>query len=73
MTNISELITCRGEGGQGDLHPIPDAAMAWKGGAIEWVGPREHLPAAFSTEEVIDAGRALLVPGLVDCHTHLAF
>src|SRR5215510_4787051 len=73
LTNIGQLATCRPEGGQGDIHTIPDAAVVWQGDTIRWVGGRGDLPAEFGKAEVIDAGGALVVPGLIDCHTHLAF
>jgi imidazolonepropionase len=73
LINISELNSCRDEGGQGDVHPIADAALAWIDDRIEWVGPRHDLPAEYAAYEMMDAGGALVVPGLIDCHTHLAF
>jgi imidazolonepropionase len=73
IENISQLATCRAEGGQGEIHPIADAAMAWEGETIRWVGPRRELPAEYRSAERLDAGGGLVVPGLVDCHTHLAF
>jgi len=73
LANISQLATCRAEGGQGDIHAIPDAAMAWDNGVIKWVGSEKDLPAAYRGAERIDAGGRLVIPGLVDCHTHLAF
>ncbi len=47
--------------------------MAWEGDTIRWVGPEAELPAAHARGETLDAGGRLVVPGLVDCHTHLAF
>jgi imidazolonepropionase len=73
IENIAQLATCRAEGGQGEIHPIADAAMAWEGATIRWVGPRGELPAEYRGAERLDAGGGLVVPGLVDCHTHLAF
>jgi len=73
LRNIGQLATCRGEGGQGEIHPIPDAALVWEGDTIRWVGPRVALPAEFAGAEPIDAGGGLVIPGLIDCHTHLAF
>jgi imidazolonepropionase len=73
IENITQLATCRAEGEQGNVHPISDAALVWEGEKIRWVGPRRELPAEFCSAERFDAGRRLVVPGLVDCHTHLAF
>jgi imidazolonepropionase len=73
LENIAQLATCRLEGRQGEIHPIADAALVWEGEAIRWVGPRRELPATYKTAELLDAGGGLVIPGLVDCHTHLAF
>ena len=73
LANISQLATCRAEGQQGDIHAIPDAAMVWDEGVIQWVGPEKELPAEYRRAERLDACGRLVIPGLVDCHTHLAF
>jgi imidazolonepropionase len=73
IENISQLATCAGEGGQGEIHAISDAALVWEGASIRWVGPRRELPREYWGAERIDAHGGTVVPGLVDCHTHLAF
>jgi len=73
LQNISQLATCAPEGGQGEIHGISDAALVWAGTTIRWVGPRSELPAEYNGAERLDARGGLVVPGLVDCHTHLAF
>jgi imidazolonepropionase len=73
LENIAQLATCRAEGGQGEIHAIADAGLVWQGDAIRWVGPRRALPAEYAGAERHDAGGGLVIPGLVDCHTHLAF
>jgi imidazolonepropionase len=73
IANIGQLATCRPEGAQGDIHVIPEAAMAWDEGGIHWVGAERGLPAKYRQAERIDAGGRLVIPGLIDCHTHLAF
>ncbi|MEM1043803.1 MAG: imidazolonepropionase [Bacteroidota bacterium] len=73
LADIGLLATCRSDGGQGAIHPVRDAALAWEVDTIRWVGPEADLPRAFSGEERQSAGGRLVIPGLVDCHTHLAF
>ena len=54
---------------------IRDGAIGITAGRIEWVGPRDDLsgaPEALATD-VLDAERAWVTPGLVDCHTHLVY
>ena len=50
---------------------IRDAALAARDGRIAWLGPRDALPA--HDAPVTDCGGAWILPGLVDCHTHLVF
>ncbi|MGE3616956.1 MAG: imidazolonepropionase [Gemmatimonadales bacterium] len=73
LANIGTLYRCLPEGGQDAVHPVPRAAVAWRGERIGWAGPEADLPAEWAGEERLDAGGAIVVPGLVDCHTHLAF
>lgn len=73
LANIGCLATCRPEGPQGELHVVPHAALAWEGDRIRWVGPEHDLPPQLAGLPREDAGGRLVIPGLVDCHTHLAF
>ena len=72
LTHISTLYTCAGAG-QGDVGPIADAALAWEGDTIRWVGPADQLPRAYRDWPREDAAGGMVIPGLVDCHTHLGF
>ncbi len=72
LINIPTLATCTGPR-QDDIGEIENAAVAWTDGVIRWVGRESDLPAEFANEERFDAGGRLVIPGLVDCHTHLAF
>src|SRR5882757_3989192 len=73
VRHIGLLATCRPEGGQGELHALRDAALAFRDGIVTWVGAERDLPASADDGETWDAGGALMIPGLIDCHTHLAF
>ena len=72
LTNFSQLYTCTGPG-QGDVGALTDAALAWEGTTVRWVGAAKDLPAEFKKWETEDAERRIVIPGLIDCHTHLAF
>lgn len=73
LRNIGLLATCRAPGGQGEIHPIRDAALGWEAGRITWVGAEADVPPTLAATETWDAGGCLVIPGLIDCHTHLAF
>jgi len=73
LHNIATLATCAASGGQGAVHETPQAALVWEGETIRWAGPEAALPTTYASMEHVDAGGALVVPGLIDCHTHLAF
>jgi imidazolonepropionase len=73
LGGIGQLATCRAAGRQDDIHVIHDAAIAWDEGVIGWVGPERELPVQYQDAERLDAGRRLVTPGLIDCHTHLTF
>lgn len=74
LRKIGQLARCLASGGQSEIHSIRDAALVWEDARIVWVGPESALPPSLaSAHEQIDAGGRLVVPGLVDCHTHLAF
>ena len=68
LANIGVLETCAPGAG-----PVEGAAVAFRGGSVRWVGPERELPAEFAAEERWDAGGRLVIPGLVDCHTHVVF
>lgn len=73
LRNIGQLATCPADSVQQDAGLINDAALVFEGNRIVWIGQQEHLPETFSEHESIDCGRRLVVPGLIDCHTHLCF
>lgn len=73
LKNIGFLATCKAEGHQGEIHPIRNGAIVWEGQKILWVGAEASLPEPYRKIESWDAKGNLVTPGLIDCHTHLAF
>lgn len=50
---------------------IEDGAIAVRDGRIAWLGRRSGLPSDFMPDTTCDGGGRWLMPGLIDCHTHL--
>ena len=80
VTNISELVTLRGDGtprvGESlrDLAIVTDGALAVRDGRVLAAGRRDEVMRAAGNDTVhIDAGGRVVMPGFVDCHTHLVF
>lgn len=74
LAHIGTLVTCRWRGRrQGELETIPNGALAWADDTIVWVGSERDLPVPYRDWPRVDAGGRMVIPGLVDCHTHLAF
>ena len=51
---------------------IRDAALAWRDGILTHVGPAAALPDAERPAPIVQ-GAGAVIPGFVDCHTHLPF
>ncbi|MFE7070774.1 amidohydrolase [Streptomyces sp. NPDC057620] len=51
---------------------VPDGAVAVRDGEIVEVGPAGELRARYADAESLDASGCLVLPGLVNAHTHLA-
>jgi imidazolonepropionase len=71
VTGIGQLVTndpARGDGSK--LGVISDAAFIVDGETIAWVGKASQSPDADERRDL--DGRAV-IPGFVDCHTHLVF
>jgi imidazolonepropionase len=56
-----------------DLIGLPDAALVSVGGRIKWVGPEAELPVAYRRVRAVNLRGAVVIPGLVECHTHLIY
>ncbi|CAN5315538.1 amidohydrolase [soil metagenome] len=51
--------------------PIEDGAIAFDGGKIVGVGKKTEIKAQFQSADFEDMGEAVIMPGLVNCHSHL--
>jgi len=51
---------------------VENAALLIEDGRIAWFGPADQAPTG-PFDRRIDAGGGTVVPGLVDCHTHVVF
>lgn len=73
LRNISQLATCPPDYPQQDAGVIRNAALVWQDDRVSWVGPFTELPSRYRGEQVVDCEHRLVIPGLIDCHTHLCF
>lgn len=55
---------------QAESPVVRDAAVAVSGGTVAAAGRREDVLGAFVPETLLDMGESLLMPGLVNAHTH---
>lgn len=72
--SASQLLTLTGgpQRGRdlGRLQIIPDGALLIQDGIITAVGPSSELRSSYPNEPSLDAGGRVLMPGMVDPHTH---
>ena len=55
----------------GQLNQYDPGAIAVKGDSIIAVGPEAEITKEYTADEVIDCGGKVLMPGLVNAHTHV--
>lgn len=73
LHNIGQLATCAVDSAQQDAGLINDAALVFEEGKIIWTGSEQQLPDSFTSHDFVDCSQKLVIPGLIDCHTHLCF
>ncbi len=52
---------------------LPNHALIIQNQRIAWIGPDSEIPAETNPTEEINAQGAWLLPGFIDCHTHLVY
>ena len=70
VTDIGELVTCDGTGGDRLGHPDRRGRWWSTRAAIAWVGAAADAPPA---DPQIDVDGRAVLPGFVDSHSHLVF
>ncbi len=78
ITNASQIVTFLGnqqKKGQemNDLHIIDHGCVLIEDEVIVYVGAMDACPPVNDDTKIIDAHQGLVMPGLVDSHTHLVF
>ena len=77
--NAAQIVTCAGEPGarrgpqMRELETLRDCAVAVIDGLIAAVGPERELRARYPHAFPFDCGGGVLMPALVDSHTHAVF
>ncbi|MBI3017446.1 MAG: imidazolonepropionase [Deltaproteobacteria bacterium] len=79
ITNIKQLVTMAGVAKKGgrkpqkeDLAIISNAALLIENEKISWIGKNSEAK-KFKKCKILDAKGAVILPGLIDSHTHLIF
>jgi imidazolonepropionase len=68
----ARLVTCDPSLGEGPLGVVEEGALLAVDGVVTWLGRDRDVRVPAGAVE-LDAGRRAVLPGLVDCHTHLVF
>jgi len=71
IDNIGCLATLTG-GVDAPISQVSDAAVLVEGEKIFWCGKKSSIPKV-GVDERIDAEAFMVIPGLIDCHSHLVF
>ncbi len=54
-----------------EMRVVTDGAIAVRDGRIVAVGSRAEVTSSYSAKEIVEAGGKIIVPGLVNGHTHI--
>jgi len=69
---LNANLACMSNSGLGIIH---NGALATKNGIISWIGSEQDLPGQPEqlAQELVNANNNWLLPGFIDCHTHLVY
>lgn len=79
LIEAAQLVTCASAGRakrgvhMRDVHIIENGALAVQGGRIAAIGTTDEIRAHYRSEVIMQARGRAVVPGFVDCHTHLIY
>ncbi len=78
IRNAAQVVTPSGDrarrgAAMRELLVLPDGALVLDDDRIAWVGPTSDLPPVSPDAQILDAAGKVVLPGLVDSHTHLIF
>lgn len=76
VRNATQLVRAPGCGHVSRMHElevIENCGLVAYDSRIDWVGPTAQLPSLPADAELIDARGKVVIPGLIDSHTHLIF
>jgi imidazolonepropionase len=77
--NIGELLTCQSNSGplrgrsMTEIGLIRDGAVAISDGLIVEVGASSYIKGNYDADREIDAEGRVVLPGFVECHTHIVY
>ena len=77
--NIGQLVTCRSDNGprkgvaMSDIGMVKDGAIAIKNGFVIEVGTSADLLSRNESGNLLDAEGRVVMPGFVECHTHIVY
>ncbi|KAB2880610.1 imidazolonepropionase [bacterium] len=69
ITNAKQIVFFEND----QLRTIENGSLACSSGVITWFGPAEAKPEEFEPVETLKASDCIVLPGLIDSHTHTVF
>jgi len=77
--NIGQLVTCRSDGGSkrgsamSEIGLLAGGSIAISGGRVIETGDSKEVSEKYSADNYIDVEGRVVMPGFVECHTHIVY